>query len=672
MICGLGLLLLAAAPSGSVQADRIEVDLKTGHVRAAGTVTADVDGVHVHADEVFFDGERLQVRRGRVEPCVCPEVTWSVSAPRATATSTGVSATWAWVRVGSVPVLPMPYVHVPLGRRRTGLLTPDLRFTDPLGLHVETPLFITLGRSHDATLAPSVATSRGPAFDAQFRGRPAQTAAYAVDGTVFWDFGESGSDGDLRWGSGGPLIRWNARGEGDGTWRSGAFGARVDLVGDLAWRYDTAETFDARQAEWTRTRAAVGLATGRLRWVVAAGWNQDLRTQSYAQVPLDPVAAREVSPFTNGAPVRAVEVQVHLPPVDLVGGTWADGTMRVDLYSSSDARADFRPAWSGAWSWRGWTLDGEIAARATGWVGTRDGARLAGVVQGGLGWEGVRSWGQGWHRVRPSVRALWIPDVARTGEALPIPDEVQRLGPASQLRFDLSTDWRGARTQVTAHTDWGWDFGQAGVEGLGSAPWSLGIEGRTSAGRWSFGGSMSAAFEFATEPLRQARARVYASTSRVRLEAAYGHLASRLSGVSIAGPEELVPSANEDRSGYVPFDAFYDAADPRGSSPLSRLEGLRLGASVQPLNRWRLAADLGLAFDPADRLDTAYGIEDGLPVRDLAFRSDWTGACGCWALGTWVRWARDRDLPSVGASVRLEGLGSGRARREEEVVASGL
>jgi LPS-assembly protein len=59
-----------------------------------------------------------------------------------------------------VPVLPMPWLYLPLGDRQTGLLLPQIASTSATGFAFELPLFVTLGRSADLTLKPAYAFGR--------------------------------------------------------------------------------------------------------------------------------------------------------------------------------------------------------------------------------------------------------------------------------------------------------------------------------------------------------------------------------------------------------------------------------------------------------------------------------------------------------------------------------
>lgn len=69
-----------------------------------------------------------------------------------------------------VPVLPVPYLYVPLGERQSGLLLPEYRSTNATGPYLAQPVFFTLGPSADVTVTPTYAFGRSSEGDASVRG----------------------------------------------------------------------------------------------------------------------------------------------------------------------------------------------------------------------------------------------------------------------------------------------------------------------------------------------------------------------------------------------------------------------------------------------------------------------------------------------------------------------
>ena len=76
----------------------------------------------------------------------------------------------ATIRVFNVPILYLPYFTFPLdNERQTGFLTPILSNTSRAGFRVMAPYYLNLAPNYDATLTPSVFTSRGEMLGGQFR-----------------------------------------------------------------------------------------------------------------------------------------------------------------------------------------------------------------------------------------------------------------------------------------------------------------------------------------------------------------------------------------------------------------------------------------------------------------------------------------------------------------------
>jgi LPS-assembly protein len=90
-------------------------------------------------------------------PCHCKsqEPGWRIDA-RSAEVELGESAalTWPVVYVGQVPVFVLPWLHLPLSSRRSGLLAPRPADSSLGGLSLEQPVFLTLGDSADVTFTP--------------------------------------------------------------------------------------------------------------------------------------------------------------------------------------------------------------------------------------------------------------------------------------------------------------------------------------------------------------------------------------------------------------------------------------------------------------------------------------------------------------------------------------
>jgi len=76
----------------------------------------------------------------------------------------------ATFRVYDVPIMYFPYFSFPLTNdRQSGFLTPILSNTSRAGFQVTAPYYLNLAPNYDATLIPSIYTSRGPMLGGQTR-----------------------------------------------------------------------------------------------------------------------------------------------------------------------------------------------------------------------------------------------------------------------------------------------------------------------------------------------------------------------------------------------------------------------------------------------------------------------------------------------------------------------
>jgi LPS-assembly protein len=164
--------------------------------RAAGRTRVEVGGRAVRGE-----GERsFEVERARITLCDCGggAPSWEIRARRAGVTpGKGAFLTLPVFYVTPrflfihrpVPVLVLPILYLPLGERQTGLLLPDVTTSGVGGIAVAEPLFVTLGRSFDATLTPRYAFGpsagalasqgrgvKGLGLDLELRWAPAEDA----------------------------------------------------------------------------------------------------------------------------------------------------------------------------------------------------------------------------------------------------------------------------------------------------------------------------------------------------------------------------------------------------------------------------------------------------------------------------------------------------------------
>ncbi len=128
------------------------------------------------ASRVDFRGENLSIAHDatyttcKAPPGVLPD--WWVGARRLELDSTEEEgrASGGALYFKGVPLLAAPYVSFPLSdKRKSGLLPPTLNLTNLSGLEVTLPYYWNIAPELDATLYPTLMTSRGVDLGAEFR-----------------------------------------------------------------------------------------------------------------------------------------------------------------------------------------------------------------------------------------------------------------------------------------------------------------------------------------------------------------------------------------------------------------------------------------------------------------------------------------------------------------------
>lgn len=322
----------------------------------------------------------------------------------------------AWLGWGEARLLPLPPLSLPLAERRSGLLAPELGWTDD-GLRASLPVYLTLGPAADLRLSPGVWGERGPRLDTRLR--------YALpEGEGTWT-----ATGAYDWLTQAPRGAATVahRSERGRTWAA----ADARVWSDPAYDQDYGESFLSRTTPWTRVRGGAG--AGPLR----------LETDGFQSA--DPVGQRPLG-VVGSAPGQA------LGPL-----TWS-AQARLDAYTLGRAPWDSAPpdlrAEAGGSLAAG--LDREVL-RARLQVGGR-----------GVGWQGEAPWAEGW-----TEGALEVPFWAARPGGLDLLD----LGVAGRLGAVAGTPTARAPADTTGP---GWAAGPTlrlrRVRSQG-VPWSLGVAG---------------------------------------------------------------------------------------------------------------------------------------------------------------------------------------------------
>jgi LPS-assembly protein len=233
--------------------------------RGAGRNRVTFSGQHLRASA---DG-RFSLTGARLTLCDCGAgrpPSWEVTARDADVIP-GKRAIlrWSVVRIAppflgrTVPVLVVPWLYVPLGERQSGLLLPAVGSTGASGFSIAEPLYLTLGRSADATLTPeysfgrsrdSVAQGdpavRGPGARLELRFTPAEEAEGRVEAAWVRDLdAEAGGEGGDRW----AVEARHGQRAGERT----GLQAGLRLAGDAVWVRDMTPDVLARKTPYRRS-----------------------------------------------------------------------------------------------------------------------------------------------------------------------------------------------------------------------------------------------------------------------------------------------------------------------------------------------------------------------------------------------------------------------------------
>ena len=289
--------------------------------------------------------ERFTAEGVRLTLCDCQgeAPSWEIRAARAEVTL-GESAVLSWPVVyvtprflfidTPVPVLPLPWLYVPLASRQTGFLFPAVNVGSRTGWELAEPFFLTLGRSWDATLTAGYAfgPSQAKVEAAQSRGQDPGVRGVGGAAELRWAPAE-GVRGEARlhylhdtlpyaWkpASG---DRYALSLENETALAPGAFlNARLALVGDAAYPQDFVGDLLLRNAEYYRSAVAAGWASDHLLLQADLSYHEQIGTLGQPGVPVVPfgVFGGSVPSFHRLPAVAATLLPLRLAgPVSLSG-----------------------------------------------------------------------------------------------------------------------------------------------------------------------------------------------------------------------------------------------------------------------------------------------------------------------------------------------------------------
>jgi len=160
-----GLLMLGKEANFDLDSGEIAVDDATWvfHEAAirgtAATVARQEDGM------LFIDNATYTT-------CEPGNNTWQLAASSISINpQTGIAtARHARVKVKDVPILYLPWIRYPVdGRRASGLLFPEISFSDTNGFDYAQPIYLNLAPNYDATITPRYMQERGEMVELELR-----------------------------------------------------------------------------------------------------------------------------------------------------------------------------------------------------------------------------------------------------------------------------------------------------------------------------------------------------------------------------------------------------------------------------------------------------------------------------------------------------------------------
>lgn len=169
---------------------RFNLETKTGIFIEA---TAFVDPMYTFSGREIekLDERRYRLRKARFTTCEVDDAhpPWSFHFHKAVVKEEGMGRfTSTSMKIQGVPVFYLPYMIWPVKQERaTGLLFPNLGYSDRRGFNLGLPLFLPLGRSYDATLLADYYSEGFYGLGTLWRWAPAQGAAGQINLYGLWD-----------------------------------------------------------------------------------------------------------------------------------------------------------------------------------------------------------------------------------------------------------------------------------------------------------------------------------------------------------------------------------------------------------------------------------------------------------------------------------------------------
>ena len=330
------LLLQAAHAEGDLSADRTSLaglDYQLLSARGNGA-----------ADSAELAGETSALAGVTYSTCDPGQRSWELAARELDLDhAEGVGrARGATLRLGSVPVLYLPWLSFPIDeRRRSGFLYPAIGHSEDTGIDLRIPYYLNLAPNYDATLTARILGRRGVMLGTEFRyltpdHRGELEASWLPDDDLTGD--DRGSLTFFHDGRLGP--HWAVR-------------ANLNHVSDDRYFEDFGDSLAATSTSLLESRAGL---YGRGRW-----WTASLQVQDWEVT--DPFVDDLFEPFRR-LPRALYETEVPL-------GTWLRAGLEAEAVAfdheerPGGERVDLYPYLSAPVERAGWFLRPELGYRYT-------------------------------------------------------------------------------------------------------------------------------------------------------------------------------------------------------------------------------------------------------------------------------------------------------------------
>ncbi|WP_295701634.1 LPS assembly protein LptD [uncultured Helicobacter sp.] len=152
--------------------EQADIDMQTKQVKVENIYLQSTMGIWVMAKDSQGQDGVYSFKRGVISGCDVVYPLWHLNVSSGTYnTQKGYMSVWnPRFYIGAVPIFYLPYFVAPTGNvRKSGLLSPEMSYSNKQGFMYSQPLFIAPFNPWDMTLSPQIRTERGAGAAVEFR-----------------------------------------------------------------------------------------------------------------------------------------------------------------------------------------------------------------------------------------------------------------------------------------------------------------------------------------------------------------------------------------------------------------------------------------------------------------------------------------------------------------------